>query len=149
MRLTPVGLALLVALPLAAQERVPSAQDTVRANLAIARSDLRNLVIAQEAYYADHGRYAPHIDSLTSPRYLPSRGSVMALTVVRNDGWAATLTRERLAGNCIMWVNLPESDRPKTARDGRSAGEGEPTCDPQPELQGVTGPLSPTRPPAR
>lgn len=148
MRLALAGLSLLVALPLGAQDRIPTAADTVRANLAIARSDLRNLVVAQELYFSEHARYAIHLDSLL-PRYVPSRGSAMKLTEARRDGWAATLTRERLTGNCIIWVHLPEADRPKTARDGHAAEEGVPMCDPQPEMQGVTGPLTPARPPTR
>lgn len=148
MRLPLVGLALLAALPLGAQDRVPTAADTVRANLAIARSDLRNLVVAQERYFSDHGRYAPHLDSMKA-LYVPSRGSAMVLTVARTDGWAAKLTRERLGGSCIIWVHVPESDRPKTSRDGLQGREGEPVCDPQPETQGTSGAATPSRPPRR
>lgn len=138
----------LVACPLAAQDRVPTASDTVRANLAAARSDLRNLVVAQEAYFSDHGRYAPHLDSMKAV-FMPSRGSSMQLTVARNDGWAARLTRERLGGSCIIWVNVPESDRPKTSRDGLGGREGEPVCDSQPETQSATTSPAPGRPPRR
>lgn len=143
MRVLVLVLALLLAVPLSAQESVPTAQDTVRANLAIARSDLRNLVTAQEAFYADHGRYTSSLDSM---RYIPSQGSSIAFTVRRNDAWGATLKRDRLRGSCIMFVNLPEADRPKTAGAGLSAREGEPLCDAQPEMTPAVAP-SAARPP--
>ncbi|HRN54726.1 MAG TPA: hypothetical protein PK788_14620 [Gemmatimonadaceae bacterium] len=44
----------VAALPLGAQDRIPTAADTVCATLAIARSDLRNLVVAQEVYFSEH-----------------------------------------------------------------------------------------------
>lgn len=143
-----VGISVLAALPLGAQDRVPTAADTVRANLAIARSDLRNLVVAQEAYFADHGRYAPHLDSMKA-LFVPSRGSTMVLTYAQNDGWAAKLTRERLRGNCIIYVNTPEGDRPKTAHGALTAREGEPVCDSQPETEAASGAATPARPPRR
>lgn len=136
MRVSLLVLALVLAVPLAAQEPVATARDTVRANVAIARSDLRNLVVAQEAYFADHSRYSATLDSL---RFIPSQGSRLVFTVTKNDAWAATLTRERLVGSCVIFVNLPAAERPKTARDGIVPGEGEPRCDSQPEMQEPTG----------
>lgn len=143
MRIPVIVAAFFLAVPLAAQAPVPTAQDTVRANLAIARSDLRNLVVAQEAFFADHGHYTSSLDSM---RYIPSRGSSIGFTVRRNDAWAATLTRERLRGSCIIFVNLPEADRPKTSGAGLSSLEGEPICDAQPETTPAVAP-SGARPP--
>lgn len=137
MRAAVLGLSLLLAGPLTAQAPTSTAQDTVRANLAVARSDLRNLVVAQEAYFSNHGRYA---SSLDSAKFIPSRGSRIVFTVTKHDAWAATLTRERLVGSCVIFVNLPEAERPKTARDGIVPGEGEPRCDSQPEMSAATTP---------
>lgn len=144
MRFAFVALSLFTALPLTAQERVPTAQDSVRGNLAVARSDLRNLVVAQEAFFAGNSRYTASLDSA---RFTPSRGSRIQFTVTRANGWAAVLTRERLSGNCVIWIGLPPADRPKTANEGSTPAEGEPRCDPQPELAqpAATPPL--VRPP--
>lgn len=131
MRAALLALSLLLAAPLAAQEPVATARDTVRANVAIARSDLRNLVVVQEAFFADHGRYSASLDSL---KFIPTEGSRLVFTVTKNDAWAAMLTRARLGGSCVIFVNLPEAERPKTAKDGTTPGEGEPRCDEQPEL---------------
>lgn len=148
LRVSLLAAVVLIACPLAAQDRVQTASDTVRANLAAARSDLRNLITAQEVYFADHGRYAPHLDSLKA-FYLPSRGSSMRLTVARNAGFAAMVTRERLSGSCIIWVGLPESDRPRTSRDGLVSREAEPVCDPQPEMPSAARSPAFVRPPRR
>jgi hypothetical protein len=143
-----LGLLLFVAVPAFAQVPVPTAQDTVRANVAVARVDLRMLVTAQEAYFADHGRYAPGLDALLA-LFQPSRGSMIEFTVARSDGWAAKLARERLVGNCVIYVNVPEGERPKTARDGLLAEEGVPVCDSQPELQPAPAAPAVVRPPQR
>jgi hypothetical protein len=143
MRVSVLVLACVLSVPLAAQEPVPTAQDTVRANLATARSDLRNLVVAQEAFYADHGHYTSSLDSM---RYVPSRGSSIAFTVRHDNSWGATLKRDRLRGSCIIWVGLSEAERPKTSGAGLSSREGEPLCDAQPETTPAVPP-SGVRPP--
>lgn len=136
MRFAFIAFSLLGALPLAAQGRVPSARDSVRANLAIAQSDLRNLVTAQERFYSVHSRYTSTLDSAG---FIPSQGSVITFTVTRPNAWAARLTRERLRGSCVIFVNLPQTDRPKTDGDGLTPDEGTPLCDPQAEMQQPSG----------
>lgn len=127
---------LLVARPASAQQvatpAAPTAADSARAFVASAKSDLRNLVVAQEAHFADYGRYAPTMEALE--RYRPSRGNVITLVFAASDGWAASLTGERLTGSCTIWVNVPDDKQPATAVERRSGGEGEPVCDTQPAL---------------
>jgi hypothetical protein len=133
--LTLLTALMIVAIPASAQvatPTAPTAADSARAFVASARSDLRNLVVAQEAYFADHGRYAPTMEALE--RYRPSRGNVIKLVFAVNDGWAAALTSERLTGSCTIWVNVPEGKRPATDADERIGGEGEPVCDTQPAM---------------
>ncbi len=103
----------------------------MRANLRIALSDLRNLVVAQEAYYADHGRYG---ETLPAIKYVPSDGSTIAFTVIEANSWSVRLTRPRLRGSCVIFVNLSADRRPRTDVDGTVPGEGEPRCDTQPEI---------------
>lgn len=132
--LAPLALLLLLSAPLAAQavgaSTVPTAADSARAFVASARSDLRNLVVAQEAYYAVNARYAPTMEALTG--YRPSRGNVIKLVHAQNDGWAASLTSANLTGSCTIWVNVPEDRRAGTEREKRLGDEGEPVCDVQP-----------------
>lgn len=136
MRFTIVLLALFAASPLAAQDRVPTTRDTLVRELNISGSDLRNLVVAQEAYFADHERYAATLEQL---RFTPTPGSRVTLTAAKPDGWGASLTRPRLPGSCVIFVNLPESEQPRTARDGNLTAEGAPRCDEPAELRPVAG----------
>ncbi|HEX9729276.1 MAG TPA: hypothetical protein VGA37_12290 [Gemmatimonadales bacterium] len=46
---------------------------SVRAAVAMMRSDLRNFVVAQESFFADNERYATSMTEM-APMYVPSRG---------------------------------------------------------------------------
>lgn len=101
----------------------------LRAYRAAVRSDLRNLVTAQESFFADHVRYSASLDSL---QFTPSRGVTIQFSgAVRPTGWAAIATHEGAPGaRCAMFVG---NATPPIA----GAREGEPTCtgfpgDPQP-----------------
>jgi hypothetical protein len=132
----------LVALPLAAQSPtdVPTRADTVRGFLAAVRSDLRNLVTAQEAYYADHARYGTSLEAI---KFIPSRGVTLAFTVTEPNGWAARATVAALRGSCVIWVGLEKEKRPRTAADSIVPNEGTPRCDAQPEFPAAAAPTRP------
>jgi hypothetical protein len=130
-----VALAVLIAPTLRAQATTSDdAEKAIRTKL---KSDLRNLVTAQEAYYADHSAYADQIDNL---KFRPSSGSHVSLTATQNNAWAAMATDSSLPGrSCVIYVNLAEQYRPKTLQEKRVATnseEGAPICDgdPKPEL---------------
>ena len=116
---------LLGAQAVRAQEST-SQQDFDRAALIAMKSDLRNLVTAQEAYFADHSAYASSMDGL---KFRNSQNVTVRLTVTQNNGWAAE-TRSSLLPNvaCTVYVNLKEKDRPKM-KSGFQAAEGEPVCE--------------------
>ena len=83
------------------------------------KSDLRNLVTAEEAFFSDSSRYT---GTLTQLQYKNSTG-VMAPTVATGAGyWSATVTHSQLAGaTCGIGVNT--ANPTVTA-----AGDGEPAC---------------------
>jgi hypothetical protein len=145
MRFTIASLAFLTATSLTAQDRVPTTRDTLVRELNISGSDLRNLVVAQEAYFADHERYAATLEQL---RFAPTAGGRLTLTVAKADGWGASLTRPRLPGSCVIFVNLPEAEQPRTARDGHLTAEGAPRCDEPAELRPVAGSTPDVRAPS-
>lgn len=147
MRFALVPLALLAASALtasalSAQERVPTRRDTLVREINIAGSDLRNLVVAQEAYFADHARYATNLDSL---RFVPTNGSRIRFTVTKPNSWGASLTRDGLPGSCVIFVGLSEDEQPRTARDGLRTAEGAPRCDVPEELRQMAGEAPSTR----
>jgi Tfp pilus assembly protein PilE len=98
------------------------------------KSDLRNLVTAQEAYFADHSSYADVIDNL---KFRPSAGSQVSFVATQNNAWAAVAVDASMPGrSCVIFINLAEKYRPKTMQEKRSAeSEGFPLCDgdPKPE----------------
>ena len=131
-----VFLAALFAAP-ALHAQTPSLDDAEKAIRSKLKSDLRSLVTAQEAYYADHSAYADQIDNL---KFRPASGSQISLTATQNDSWGAMATDPSMPGkSCVIYVNLAERYRPKTLQEKRVATnkeEGAPICDgdPKPEM---------------
>ena len=60
-----------------------------KANVSAIKSDLRNLMSAQEAYYYDYQTYASAIDQLNVQL---SRGVELQIFDANNVGWSATAT---------------------------------------------------------
>ena len=86
---------------------------------AVLKSDLRNLVTAEEAFFSDSSAYSTN---LTAINFKQSTG-VNTPTIVTGAGyWTATVTHSQLAGHtCGIGVNT-------TNPIVTTAGEGEPVC---------------------
>ena len=90
---------------LTAQETQPDSA-VVRAATATLRSDLRNFVMAQESYFADHTTYASSLHAMREI-YRPSRG--VTLVVIRfsmgHGGHSGIAIDERVPGLvCTVYV---------------------------------------------
>ena len=137
MRVSRISLAvLLVALGAPAiRAQSASGDDAEKAVRTKLKSDLRNLVTAQEAYYADHSAYADVLENL---KFRPSSGVQISLTATQNNAWAAVATDSSMPGrSCVIFINLADQYRPKTSQEKRGAStEGAPLCDgdPKPEM---------------
>jgi hypothetical protein len=116
--------AALVAAPVDAQQ--PAAAAPKRPELALAASDLRNLVVAQEAYFAEHARYAT---DLAVTQFRASSGHAVRLLRAGPNGYGAELTSSAISGSCVIHVNLPPVEQPRTATEKKVFPEGEPACD--------------------
>ena len=83
------------------------------------KSDLRNLVTAEEAFFSDSSRYTA---TLTQLQYKNSTG-VMTPSLTTGPGyWSATVTHSQLAAStCGIGVN---TTNPQVS----TAGDGEPAC---------------------
>ena len=83
------------------------------------KSDLRNMVTAEEAFFSDSSAYST---SLTAINFKQSTG-VNTPTIATGAGyWTATITHSQLAGHtCGIAVNT-------TNPIVTTAGEGEPVC---------------------
>ena len=103
--------ALFVAAQAVRAQETPTQQDADKSALIQMKSDLRNLVTAQEAYFADHAAYASAVADL---KFRNSENVSMRLTATQNNAWAAE-ARSALLPNvaCVIWINLAEKNRPK------------------------------------
>jgi prepilin-type N-terminal cleavage/methylation domain-containing protein len=93
-----------------------------KAYVAAMKSDLRNLVTAEEAFFADSVYYIPYGDTVKL-KFRPSL-SVGTPTIVVGQGyWSATVTHTMMMGGftCGIGVNTTNSVV-------ASAGDGEPAC---------------------
>ena len=106
-----------------------------KAVLASMKTDLRNIVTAQEAFYFDNSDYAGsttngvQVNALAGAgkiTFLPSTGNVLALTYVSNTGYKAVMTNPVLVSgllNCGVYVG-PVANSP----NAMVTQEGAPGC---------------------
>lgn len=100
--------------------------DQQKAALIQMKSDLRNLVVAQEAYFADHSAYAADMQSL---KFRPAEPVSVRLTTTQDKGWAAEARSTTLPTvACVIWINVAEQYRPRVGGVLLPNGEGEPAC---------------------
>ena len=125
-----VALVVSTALPRAlGAQAEPAADSAQRRVIAQLKSDLRNLVTAQEARFADRASYAGSIAELGERAYRASPGA--AIEIVGNTGkaYGAVARREGWPGSCVIWVGLGSEAAPRTALEAKRFPEGEPACD--------------------
>ncbi len=90
-----------------------------KAYIAAMKSDLRNLVTAEEAYFADSVKYAPAIANL---KFKPSTGVGTPAITIGAGFWSATVTHTQVTGkSCQIAVNTNNTLV-------TTAGDGEPAC---------------------
>jgi hypothetical protein len=97
-----------------------------KAYVAAMKSDLRNLVTAEEAFFSDHLRYASKAD-LGDSIYVMSSGVTLVDLVARDSmGFYAYASHSTTTEQCGIWVGLRPPDGMHDAK------EGEPKCWPAP-----------------
>ena len=91
-----------------------------KAYIAAMKTDLRNLISAEEAFFADSVKYITF--DTTKIKFKPSSGVNSPVIAVGPGYWSATVTHPQiLSFSCGVGVGTPN---PVNA----TAGEGEPTC---------------------
>ena len=103
-----------------------------KAYIASMKSDLRNLVTAEEAYFADSVKYSTVV-ACTNP---PTAGAVAFCTTTGNTltaptigtgtqaGWTASITNLNTTKSCAIYVGAQTPAAPATTTDP----EGAPVC---------------------
>ena len=107
--------ALFAALALGAVPRMAGTKE--KAYLAVMKSDLRNLVTAEEAYFADSTRFTTNLGSM----YSASSGVTGPTIATTADGWTAHVGQLSTVYTCAIFVGRT-SLAPATV-------EGTPACD--------------------
>jgi type IV pilus assembly protein PilA len=83
-------LIVVVIIGILASIAIPKFQHTKgKANVSVIKSDLRNLMTAQEAYYYDYQVYASSMSELSMT---PSNGVELTIHEADDEGWSATAT---------------------------------------------------------
>ena len=92
-----------------------------KAYVAAMKSDLRNLVTAEESYFADNVTYTT---TLATTVYNPSAGVTVTVGAASGTGWNATASHQALAGTtCAIFGGSGPAVAPAT-------NEGEVKCTP-------------------
>lgn len=127
--LVPAALLTVLAAPLVAQQPAPpAASDSARASNARMKSDLRNLVTAQEARYAQAGSYARTVADL-APGYRASLGVTVEIVNGGPNGYGAVARTAGREGSCAIGIGVGSAQTPRTDIEKKAAPEGEPICD--------------------
>jgi len=109
-----------------------------KAVLASMKSDLRNLVTAQEAFFSDNNTYATgigatQVNTAGAPAcggtvaFVPTTGNVVVLTCVDAANWSATVTNSAVPvtstpNTCGVYIGALAGGVPA------GTGEGAPAC---------------------
>jgi len=94
-----------------------------KAYQAAVKSDLRNLVTAEEAYFADHKTFALRAQLDKDSLFYASSGDTIVVVAADARGWSATGTHWNLVDiTCGIWVGTKPADGMHGAR------ESEPVC---------------------
>ena len=116
-----IGILAAIAIPKVANTKTKAYQ-------AAMKSDLRNLVTAEEAFFSDSGYYSADTAKGTNPgmKYKTSTGVVMTLPAYITTGagfWLATVTHTQIPSpfKCGIGINT-------TNPTVSTAGDGEPAC---------------------
>jgi len=112
-----IGILAAIAIPKFANTKTKAYQ-------AAMKSDLRNLVTAEEAFFSDSGFYAT--DTLQGLKYKTSTGVVMNMPGDITTGagyWSATVTHTQIPAPFFCGIGINTTNPAVT-----TAGDGEPAC---------------------
>ncbi len=87
-----------------------------KAYVASMKSDLRNLVTAQEAYFSDNNSTYAGSTTAMGTNYKASSGVTVTMGTVTATGWSASAGHQSTAKTCAISVG------------GTATNEGEPVC---------------------
>ncbi len=96
------------------------ANTKTKAYVASMKADLRNLVTAQESYFADNVTYATATANLN---YTTSAGNTVSIVAASGTGWSATVTNNAVSTPASCGIFVGSATAPITGQS-----EGAPAC---------------------
>ena len=105
MVISVIMLAATFAVGMVAAIAIPKFANTKeKAYMAAMRSDLRRLVVAEEAYFTDSATYGTVSQVRDAGLWSPITGVSVTATDVTADGWAATATHDQIEQVCGVFI---------------------------------------------
>jgi len=105
-----------------------------KAYIASMKSDLRNLVTAEEAYFADSVKYSANVTQLVGGAacapaagqvaWCPTTGNTASAPVTAGGGWSASISNANLQNptvRCSVYVNEPADPNTIATQEGAPA----------------------------
>jgi hypothetical protein len=109
-----------------ANRRAQESGESTAESFARIRKNLRRLVAAQEAFFAENGAYSADLSMIG---FAPEKNTTIRLLWVTLDGWAASGSHSDLAErDCVVFVGQVHAP-PTTLKYVRQGREGVPICD--------------------
>ncbi|SRR5258707_485776 len=87
--------------------------------VAAMKADLRRLIVAEEAFFADSLKYDSRIGA-RGVRYEPSQGNALLSITVTRDGWVGVMKNGSIPTRCTVFIG--STSAPPAIK------EGFPTC---------------------
>src|SRR5438105_14579759 len=89
-----------------------------KAYLASMKSDLRNLVTAEEAYFADSVKYSASIGA-GGVVFTQSTGNTAPVINTTADGWTANITNVNTTKTCSIYIGSTRSEERRVGKERR------------------------------
>ncbi len=87
--------------------------------VAVMKADLRKLIVAEEAFFADSVKYNSRVGP-GGVNYNPSTGNALLSITLTRDGWVAVMSNNSIRTRCTVFVG--STSAPPAVK------EGFPTC---------------------
>ena len=112
-------------------QNTPGAADSTRimATLALMRTELKQVIMAQEAYFSEYNSYAPAFGSVQQAavmKFVPTDQNVMVISNADPNGYTAVMTNPTLTAapnTCGVFIGPPAN-----APNAAATQEAMPAC---------------------
>ena len=83
--------------------------------VAMVKTDLKNLLTAEESYFASDDTYATTVQLAAANLFAPSRGVNVTMSSITTTGWSATATHAGFTGTTACGVYVGSATSPNAS----------------------------------